>query len=450
MLTRADETATTIKVKVNTNDSLTIEKQADGAWKITEKPGTKVEVEDGKVIVPLDPKAKQGDTIKVTTINDSKVESAPREIEVKDKVLTTKPEIKEATKDTNFVTGTAEKNADIVVKVMKKDDTSSEFRGKADENGNFKVTTDTLVDGDKVVVTASEPGKADNTSDEKTVGVDTSKLQESITKAEDPSIGGKNGANLDETKPVDKALKDALTEGKKVKEAGDNGDPNTDQKAVDKAKADLDKAIAQKEADTAVDKAKADPSDQNINAAQDKINNIPSSTNPSDTDNFNKIKKDLQDKLDLIKKIKEGEDRLKQDDVTGGEDGKTPKKPTEDINALKKAVEDGKKAIDSKDSKTVTDATNTIEKALNQINTERITVGIDSLAVGAESLFIRTSVPGATVVIKIDGVEIDTITTDSFGTFAKSLDSKLQGGQKIILDAHKNGYNDGKLRKTVR
>lgn len=102
--TRADETATTIKVKVNTNDSLTIEKQADGAWKITEKPSIKVEVEDGKIVVPLDPKAKKGDKIEVRTINDSKVESAPAKVEVEDKVLTTKPEIKEATKDTNFVT----------------------------------------------------------------------------------------------------------------------------------------------------------------------------------------------------------------------------------------------------------------------------------------------------------------------------------------------------------
>lgn len=423
--TRADETATTIKVEVNNNDSMTIEKQADGAWKIKEKPNTEVKVEDGKVIVPLDPKAAKGDKIEVRTINDSKVESAPAKVEVEDKVLTTKPEIKEATKDTNFVTGTAEKNADIVVKVTKKDGTSSEFRGKADGDGNFKVTTDNLVDGDKVVVTASEPGKADNTSDEKTVGVDTSKLKDSIDKAD--KIVTDDGANFkpDDSHPVDKALQDALTEGKKVKEAGDKNDSTIDQDKVDKAKEDLDKAITQKEADNAKDKVldpKASEDERNnaINDAQDKIDKIPGSTDPSDTDSFNPIKKDLQDKLDLIKKIKEGEDRLKQDDVTGGEDGKTPKKPTEDINALKKAVEDGKKALDPKENKSIPDATKVIEKAINQINTERITVGIDSLAVGAESLFIRTSVPGATVVIKIVGVEINTITTDSFGTFEKA------------------------------
>ncbi|WP_215506667.1 hypothetical protein [Peptoniphilus sp. EMRHCC_23] len=432
--TRADETATTIKVKVNNNDSMTIEKQDNGTWKIKEKPGTKVEVEDGKIVVPLDPKAVKGDKIEVRTINDSKVESDPTKIEVKDKVLTTKPVIKEATKDTNFVTGTAEKNADIVVKVTKKDGTSSEFRGKADENGNFKVTTDTLVDGNKVVVTASEPGKADNTSDEKTVGVDTSKLKESIDKAD--KIVAEDGTNFKpDTNPVDKALKDALDNGKKVKEAGDNGDPNTDQTVVDNAKKELDKAIAQKEADKAVDQAKVDPSDQNINDAQDKINNIPGTVDD------NPIKKDLQDKLDLIKKIKEGEERLKQDDIKD--------KPPKDVQDLKDAIDKGKKAIDSKDSKTVTEATKAIEKAIDQINKERIKVGVESLGRGLETLEIRTSVPGATVVIKIGGKTIKTITTSSFGTYSQGLSEGLKADQDVTLEASKVGYNDGIYSETV-
>ena len=406
---------------------MTIEKQADNTWKIKEKPNTEVKVEDGKVVVPLDPKAVKGDKIKVTTINDSKVESAPTEVEVKDKVLTKKPEIKEATKDTNFVTGTAEKNADVVVKVTKKDGTSSEFRGKADGNGNYKVTTDTLVDGDKVVVTASEPGKADNTSDEKTVGVNTTELGKSIEKAE--QIGGTDGANLDETKPVDKALKDALEKGKDVKAKGDAGDPNIDQGKVDDAKKELDKAIAQKEADTAVENAKNNPTDQNINDAQDKINNIPGTVND------NPIKKELQDKLDLIKKIKEGEDRLKQDDIKD--------KSKQDVNALKNAIEEGKKAVDSKDSKTITDATSTIEKAIVQINQERIKVGVSSLVDGQKTLNIKTSAPRAKVVIKIGNTIIDTITTDGFGEFAKGLPNALISGQQVLLEASKNGYNNG-------
>lgn len=439
--TRADETATTIKVKVNTNDSLTIEKQADGAWKITEKPSIKVEVEDGKIVVPLDPKAKKGDTIKVTTINDSKVESAPEKIEVEDKVLTQKPTIDKANKDENSVSGTAAPGAEVTVTVTPKGGEPKTFTGKTDGKGNYKVTTDPLVDGDKVVVTASEPGKADNTSDEKTVGVDTSKLQESIKKAEE--VIKEDGTNFkpDDSHPIDKALKDALDKGKDVKEKGDKNDPTIDQDKVDKAKEDLDKAIAQKEADKAVDKAKADPTDQNINDAQDKINNIPGSITDPTAPDYNKIKKDLQDKLDLIKKIKEGEDRLKQPDIKD----KTPS----DVEDLTNAVENGKKVVDSKDSKTITDATKAIEKAINQINQERIEVGVKSLRSGLETLEIQTSVPEATVVIKIGDNKIGTITTSPFGTFSKGLREPLKSGQKVTLEASKAGYNDGIFSESV-
>lgn len=438
--TVADPTAKTIKVKVGDNDSMTVVKQPDGSWKVKEDPNKEVKVEDGKIVVPLDPSAKKDEVIKVSTINDSGKASPAAEVKVVDKVETKKPTIKRANKDENSVSGTAAPGAEVTVTVTPKGGEPKTFTGKADGDGNYKVTTDPLVDGDTVVVKASEPGKADNTSDPKVVGVDTSKLQESITKAEDPAIGGKDGANLDKNKPIDKALIDALEKGKEVKQKGDQNDPKTNQAAVDDAKKELDKAIAQKEADQAVDKAKDNPSPENIGQAQNKIDAIPGSTDPSAPD-YNKIKKDLQDKLDLIKKIKEGEDRLKQPDIKD--------KLPSDVEDLKKAVEDGKNALDSKDSKTITEATKTIEKAIDQINKERIKVGIDSVAVDVESLFIRTSVPNVTVVIKIDGVKIDTITTDGFGTFAKSLDAKLEGGQKIILEASKDGYNDGTFRATV-
>ena len=438
--TVADPTAKTIKVKVGDKDSMIVEKQTDGSWKVKDDPDKKVTVKDGKVVVPLDPSAKKDEIIKVSTINDSGKASPAAEVKVKDKDLTKKPTIDKANKDENSVSGTAAPGAKITITVTPKGGQPKTFIGEANDQGNYKVTTDTLVDGDKVVAKASEPGKTDNTSDEKIVGVDTSKLKESIDKAEDPAIGGKDGANLDETKTIDKALKDALTEGKKVKEAGDNGDPNTDQKAVDKAKENLDKAIAQKEADKAVDKAKADPSDQNINDAQNKIDAIPGSTDPTASDH-NPIKKDLQDKLDLIKKIKEGEDRLKQPDIKD----KTPS----DVEDLKKAVEDGKKVVDSKDSKTVTEATKAIEKAIDQINKERIKVGVESLGRGLETLEIRTSVPGATVVIKIGGKTIKTITTSSFGTYSQGLSEGLKADQDVTLEASKVGYNDGIYSETV-
>ena len=233
-----------------------------------------------------------------------------------------------------------------------------------------------------------------------------------------------------------------------IKDAEDNDDANDPtQDQIDTAEKELRDALNKKDADTKVsaveDKVKKGekPSPEDIQAAQDAIDKIDGSTDPNAPD-YDKDKKELQDRLDLTKKIVEGEDRLKQDDIKD--------KPPEDVQDLKDAIDEGKKAIDSKDDKTIVDATKKIDDAIAQINKERIEVGIDSLAVDVNTLHIKTSVPGATVVIKINGVEIDTITTDGFGTFAKGLDAKLQGGQRVVLEAHKDGYNDGKFRTIVR
>ena len=368
---------------------------------------------------------------------------------------TDKPTIEKANRGENNVTGTAAPNAQIKVTVTPKNGTTKTFRGEADASGKYDVTTQTLVDGDKIVVTASEPGKTDNESDPKIVGVDTSKLKESIDKAD--QIAGEKDEdtgkykNLDENNPIDKELKEALDKGKEVKAKGDANDPKTDQKAVDDAKKELDKAIAQKEADKAVDNAKDkvldpkatdDVKNNAINDAQDKIDAIPGTTNPDEGDNYNPIKKELQDKLDLIKKIKEGEDRLKQDDIKD--------KPTKDINSLKDAIEKGKEAIkQDKGNKEITDATSVIEKAIDQINKERIKVGIESYGVGTKTLRIKTSVSGATVIVKIGGKKIGKITTDSFGEYSMGLKEALKSDQDIILEASKAGYNDGLFDETV-
>ena len=467
--TLADPTAKTIKVKVNKNDTMTIEKQDDGTWKNINKPNDEVKVEGGKVIVPLDPSAKKDDVIKVSTVNDSKVESPQEEVKVVDKVPTQKPTIENANKDENFVTGTAAPNAEITITVTPKNGEPKTFTGKADASGKYKVTTDPLVDGDKVVAKASEPGKADNTSDPTTVGVKTGELQKSIEKAEE--IGGENGKDLDEKKPIDKELKDALEKGKEVKEKGDAGDPNTDQDAVDKAKKELDKAIAQKEADTAVDKAKDDPSTGNINDAQDKIDAIPGSTDPNAED-YNPIKKELQDKLDLIKKIKEGEDRLKQDDVTGEND--TPKKPQEDIDKLKKAIQDGKDALNNNEKGKFGEKTTEIENSINILNQERINVSFKAVSFGSKTLFLRTSVPGARITVSINGkiitkskvrnkegelVDVDYVTADPFGTYTlyfgninedgHDFTEGLSENDEIIVEATKDGYNPGEYTEII-
>lgn len=470
--TAADPTAKTIKVKVGDNDSMTVEKQEDGSWKVKEDPNKEVKVEDGKIVVPLDPSAKKDDVIKVSTINDSGKASPEAKVTVEDKAATKKPTIDRANKDENSVSGTAAPNAEVTVTVTPKGGEPKTFTGKADGKGSYKVTTDPLVDGDTVVVKASEPGKADNTSDPKVVGVDTSKLKDSIDKAEDPTIGGKDGANLKpDENPVDKALKDALDKGKKVKEKGDNGDSNTDQKAVDKAKDNLDKAIAQKVADTAVDKAKDNPTPENIKDAQDKIDAIPGSKDPNAND-YNPIKKDLQDKLDLIKIIKEAEDRLKQDDVTGAND--TPKKPQEDIDKLKNTIQDGKDVLNNNEKGKFGEKTNEIEKAINILNQERIQVSFKAVTFGSQTLFLRTSVPGARITVSINGkiitkskvrnkegklVDVDYVTTDAFGTYTLFFGNINEDGydftkglsesDEIIVNATKDGYNPGEYTETI-
>lgn len=262
-----------------------------------------------------------------------------------------------------------------------------------------------------------------------------------------------------------------MEKGKDVKEKGDKGDPSIDQGKVDDAKKELDKAIAQKEADTAVDKAKDNPSPANIDDAQKKIDAIPGSKDPQAPD-YNPIKKELQDKLDLIKKIKEGEDRLKQDDVTGAND--TPKKPQEDIDKLKNAIQDGKDALNNNEKEKYADKTTEIEKAINIINQERINVAFKAASFGDKTLFLRTSVPGARITVYINGkiitkskvrnkegklIDVDYVTTDPFGTYTLYFGNIKEDGvdfteglsedDEIIVKATKDGYNPGEYTETI-
>ena len=317
-------------------------------------------------------------------------------------------------------------------------------------DGKLQIPVPALKNKDTLDVVATDDAGNHSDPTTVTVGLDTTELEKSIDKAD--KLAGENGQNLKpETNSVDKALQEALKKGKETKDDAKGENPTVNQQDIDKAKTDLDKAIAQKEADKAVDNAKDkvldpkatdDVKNNAINDAQDKIDAIPGTTNPDEGDNYNPIKKELQDKLDLIKKIKEGEDRLKQDDIKD--------KPTKDINSLKDAIEKGKEAIkQDKGNKEITDATSVIEKAIDQINKERIKVGIESYGVGTKTLRIKTSVSGATVIVKIGGKKIGKITTDSFGEYSMGLKEALKSDQDIILEASKAGYNDGLFDETV-
>ena len=435
------------------NPVTTVEAIKDGdTWKVD---GKSLTVDDtDRISIPLpNTKLKEGQKVIANVYDESDNESEPAIKTVTNKDPLAKPEINTLKQGDKTVSGKAPGAEKVDVIITNKDGTVADKKTGQSVNadGTFTVPVNDLKDGQKVTVKASAKDK-DPSEASKKVGLELDKIKETKKEADgvvDKATKDGNwkpddpGAN-----PFDKNLKDKIDKATDViAKAEDNDDANDPtQEAVDKAEKELRDALNKKDADTKVsvveDKVKKGekPEDKDIQAAQDAIDKIDGSTDPTAPD-YDKDKKDLQDRLDLAKKIVEGEDRLKQDDIKD--------KPPKDVQDLKDAIEEGKKAIDSKDDKAKTDATKAIEKAIDQINKERIKVSIDSVAVDAESLLIRTSAPGATVVIKIDGVKIDTITTDGFGTFAKSLDAKLKDGQKIILEATKAGYNDGTFRTTV-
>lgn len=270
--TVADPTAKTIKVKVNDNNSMIVEKQPDGSWKVKDNPNAKVEVKDGKVVVPLDPSAKKDDVIKVSTINDSKKESPAAEVTVVDKEKSKKPELNQVTSNDNKITGkNAEPGADIVITITPKDGGEpKEINTKADKQGNFEVDVNNLNDGDKIVATAKEKDKDPTESDPVTVGIDTSELDKAIQDGKDaldPKKGGKNNDT-----PEDKALEKAIKEGEEVSK-----NPESAEKVKEKKEA-IEKAIKdKKDADEARDKLQ-----EKINEANDKKNDPEYPTKPDD------------------------------------------------------------------------------------------------------------------------------------------------------------------------
>ena len=270
--TVADPTAKTIKVKAGDNDSMTVEKQADGSWKVKEDPNKEVKVEDGKIVVPLDPSAKKDEIIKVSTINDSGKASPAKEVKVVDREKSKKPELNQVTSNDNKITGkNAKPGADIVITITPKDGGEpKKINAKADENGNFEVDVNNLKDGDKIVATAKEKDKDPAESDPVTVGIDTSELDKAIQDGKDaldPKKGGKNNGT-----PEDKALEKAIKEGEEVSK-----NPESAEKVKEKKEA-IEKAIKdKKDADEARDKLQ-----EKINEANDKKNDPEYPTKPDD------------------------------------------------------------------------------------------------------------------------------------------------------------------------
>ena len=397
--TVADPTAKTIKVKAGDNDSMTVEKQPDGSWKVKEDQNKEVKVEDGKIVVPLDPSAKKDELIKVSTINDSGTASPAKEVTVIDKEKLDPPTINPIKTGEKTVSGTALTNKDkpnqfaaSTVDIFIKDGNDYKLLKEgvgvnSDGTYNYPGTTD-FKDGDVIRVVANKPGWTSSAA-ETTVGVDTTALDKAIKDGKGALVKTNDGT------PEDKALEKAIQDAEDLKKRTDPKPPT--QKELDDAKDKIEKAIENKK--------KTDEERQKL--------------------------KDI---------IKEAEEETKKD---GYKD-----KPESDKTALEKAIADGKENLANNTK--IVESTTTIQEKLDIIRMERIRVGVDSLAVGMKTLEIKTSVPGATVKIKINGVLIDTIETDAYGNFSKGLETALQKKQRIVLEASKLGYNDGIFRDRVQ
>ncbi|WP_454206387.1 Ig-like domain-containing protein [Peptoniphilus sp. Marseille-Q6390] len=384
--TVADPTAKTIKVKVGENDTMVIEKQADNSWKVKNNPNAKVEVKDGKVVVPLEDKAKKGDVIKVSTINDSKVESPKAEVTVIDKEKSTTPTVNPVATNDTKITGTAGPNADVVITITPKDGgTPKEIVTKADKDGNFSVPSEGLKDGDTIVAKATEKDKAPAESAPVTVGVDKTKLINAIddgNNALDPDKGGRNDGT-----PADKALEKAIEEGKKVKD-----NPDATQKDVNEKTKAIEDAIKEKEE---TDKA-----------------------------------------LDELKKAKEELDKTI-------EDAEADEKPNEAIDNGRDASDDADTVINNKgEGKTAAEIKELVEKTKEEnriLRLPAIQVTINT-AVNNGNDIVFTTNPGrckVTITITRKDRSKETFNTETGpgGTGSISLDKPLQSGETVKINA---------------
>lgn len=106
------------------------------------------------------------------------------------------------------------------------------------------------------------------------------------------------------------------------------------------------------------------------------------------------------------------------------------------------------------DVKVVVEDTNTGNKSEPAVikvqELERIVVATDALGRGTMRMFIKTSVPDASVEVRIAGKLLTTIRTDGLGEYNLSLNDALISRQKIELIATKEGYNSGRYVSIIR
>ncbi|MFR4400853.1 MAG: Ig-like domain-containing protein, partial [Peptococcus niger] len=454
------------------NPVTTVEAIKDGdTWKVDGKPLT---VDDtDRISIPLpNTELKEGQKVIANVFDESDNKSEPAIKIVSNKDPLAKPEINTPKQRDKTVSGKAPGAEKVDVIVTNKDGTVADKKTDQSVNadGSFTVPVNDLKDGQKVTVKASAKDK-DPSEASKKVGLELDKVKETKKEADgvvDQAIKDNNwkpddpGAN-----PFDKNLKDKMDKAADViKDAEDNNDANDPtQDAVDQAEKELRDAIKKKDADTKVsaveDKVKngEKPAAEDIQAAQDAIDKIEGSTDPT-ADDFDKDKKDLQDRLDKAKALDDLKDA--KDDLDKVIDKAVEeKKPAEEIDKAKEDSKTGGDIINNGgDGKTAEEIVKVVEKIKETtkiLGQPAIQIRIDSANYNSRNLALTTN-PGRcklsiTIYYAAGGEETIETTTGPGGVATILLKTPLQLDDDIVVkasqDASTKDYLDNSISATV-
>ena len=450
------------------NPVTTVEAIKDGdTWKVDGKPLT---VDDtDRISIPLpNTELKEGQKVIANVYDESDNESKPAIKTVSNKDPLAKPDINTPKQGDKTVSGKAPGAEKVDVIVTDKDGKLIESKTGQSVNadGTFTVPVNDLEDGQKVTVKASAKDK-DPSEASKKVGLELDKIKETKKEADgvvDKATKDGNwkpddpGAN-----PFDKNLKDKMDKAAdviaKAEDDDDTNDPTQD--AVDQAEKELRDALNKKDADTKVtaveDKVKngEKPTAEDIQAAQEAIDKIEGSTDP-DAPDYDKDKKELQDRLDKAKALDDLKDA--KDDLDKAIDKAVEeKKPAEEIDKAKEDSKTGGDIINNGgDGKTAEEIVKVVEKIKETtkiLGQTVIQIRIDSAVRNSRNLAITTN-PGRcklsiTIYYAAGGEETIETTTDPGGNATILLKTPLQLDDDIVVKASQGASTKDYLDNSV-
>lgn len=460
-----EEDAKKIVIKVTEKDGntvTTVEVIKDGdIWKVG---GQALTPDDrDRIAIPLpNTELKEDQKVIANVYDESNNESQPTIKTVTNKDQLAPPEIDTPHQDDIYVSGKAPGAATVDIVVRDKNGKVVETKNDVpvSNNGTFNgKVLGPLKDGEKVTVIAHKDGFLDSEASKK-VGLELDKIKATDKEAKeviDKAKQDNNWApannhfdkNLDEKK---KAAEDVI---KAAEDADDNNDPSQDD--VDTAEKELRDALNKKDADTKVTKVEdavkngEKPSPEDIKVAQDAIDKIDGSTVPNAED-FDKDKKELQDRLDKAKLIDDLKDKV---DNAPKDDDKHPEyktKPEEVKKELEDAKKEAEKVIDDYKNdtntadKTPEQARDDLDTAIDNYNKERVVVSIAIPSGGFNGLIISSLQENVKIKIFVDGQEQlpgKDIYTSPAGKLVVTLDKPLTSGQKVEIIGTKAGLLDG-------